>query len=613
MALDKRVALLMWLAKQTGRSFNPNVSVHAYRAGYVETNKKYGLKQPTGIDVTDLTIPTSDGATIGARLYRRSDAAGKTLPVMVYYHGGGWVIGDVDAYDGLTRFMAYEGEFAVISVDYRLGPEHKFPRFFEDSFDAYAWVTKNAASLGLDPTKIAVGGDSAGGGISAAICSYAESRGLPSPSYAYLIYPSVDGTGRFPSRTQFPADLPLTTGSIAWFGEKCANTEDDRKDPLFVPLDAPNAERHAPSYILAAAYDPLVDEGRAYFEKLKNAGVKVTYDLRPTLPHALVNIAGIVPEAKKAFLAGVYATAAHFGTKPLRVVALTGAGSGIGRALAIELAKANYALALADRNETGLKETAALVSDRTTVTTHVLDVSSKAAVDAFATDVVAEHGRVDVLINNAGVSIAGDVSELTVEEIEWLMNINFWGTVYGVKAFLPELQKSDDATIVNLSSVFGLFGPPGQSAYAASKFAVRGFSESLRGELRGNVHVVTVHPGGIATNIAKSSRIAAAADQEFNKKRAAEFEKKMLTQTPEKAAKLIVRGIQGHHDRVLIGVDALQIDTITRVMGPRGSALLAKIALRGVPKTGAKTVAKSAPVIEVKTDVPADTKEKVGV
>jgi acetyl esterase len=157
MALDKRVALLMWLSKKTGRAFNPSVSVGAFRAGYLETNKKYGLKQPTGVDVTELTIPTSDGATIGARLYRRSDAAGKTLPVMVYFHGGGWVIGDVEGYDGLTRFMAYEGEFAVISVDYRLGPEHKFPRFFEDSFDAFAWVQKNATSLGLDPAKIAVG------------------------------------------------------------------------------------------------------------------------------------------------------------------------------------------------------------------------------------------------------------------------------------------------------------------------------------------------------------------------------------------------------------------------------------------------------------------------
>lgn len=595
MALDKRVQLLMWLGKKTGKAFRPDVSVGAFRAGYVETNKRFGLKLPEGVETRDITIPASDGQTIGARLYRRSADAGKALPVLVYFHGGGWVIGDVDAYDGLTGFIANAGRFAVLSVDYRLGPENKFPRFFEDAFDAYAFVVKNAPALGLDPAKIAVGGDSAGGGLSASICAFAAERGLPQPAFAWLIYPSVAAGGSMPSRSQYTEGLPLTPSTMAWFSEKCANGVEDRAHALFNPLDAADFSKHAPTYITAAQFDPLVDEGRAYFEKLKTAGVPVAYDLRPTLPHALVNIAGRVPEARRAVEAGVAAVAAALGTKPLRVVALTGAGSGIGRALAIELAKHSFALAIADRNEAGLLETKALVADRTRVTAHVLDVSQKAAVDAFAKDVVAQHGRVDVVINNAGVSIAGNVSELAVEEIEWLMNINFWGTVYGVKAFLPELEKSDDATIVNLSSVFGLVGPPGQSAYAASKFAVRGFSESLREEMRGRVHVVTVHPGGIATNIARSSRIAAAADQEFNRQRAEMFEKKMLTQTPEKAARLIVRGILGHHDRVLIGVDAIQIDTITRLLGPRGSALLAKIAARGLAEVKAKTASAAGP------------------
>jgi acetyl esterase/lipase/short-subunit dehydrogenase len=591
MALDKRVALLMWLGKKTGKAFNPAVSVPAFRAGYVETNKRFGLKQPTGVDVTTLTIPTSDGATIGARMYRPTGHAADTLPVLVYFHGGGWVIGDVDAYDGLTRTMAYEGGFAVISVDYRLGPEHKFPRFFEDSFDAYAWVIANASTLNIDPARVAVGGDSAGGGISATICSYAESRGLPQPAFAYLIYPSVaaGGDAKFASRSQYTKDLPLTPASMTWFSEKCANGPEDRLHPLFNPLDAPGAAKHAPTYILAAQYDPLVDEGKAYFEKLKAAGVPVVYDLRPTLPHALVNMAGVVPEAKRAFLAGVAATAAALRVKPLRVVALTGAASGIGRALAVELAKRNYALAIADRDEAGLAETAAMVRDRTTVSTHALDVSDKAAVDEFAKHVVLQHGGVDVVINNAGVSIAGDVSELTVEEIKWLMDINFWGTVYGVKAFLPALQNSADPTLVNLSSVFGIIAPPGQSAYCASKFAVRGFTESLREEMRGKMHVLTVHPGGIKTKIAASSRIAAAADQEFQKKRKEAFEKRALTQTPEKAARLIADGIENGSDRVLIGMDALQIDVISRVFGPRASKIIARVAARGIPQPARET------------------------
>jgi short-subunit dehydrogenase len=351
---------------------------------------------------------------------------------------------------------------------------------------------------------------------------------------------------------------------------------------LLTPLDAPEPERHPPAYILAAQYDPLVDEGRAYFERLRDAGVAVTYDLRPTLSHAFVNLAGVVPEARRALSAGIRATAAALGVRP--VVALTGAGSGIGRALALELAELGYALALADRDAASLAETAHMVDRRTTVSTHVLDVAQKPAVDEFAADTLREHRRIDVLINNAGVSIAGEVSELSVDEIEWLMNINFWGTVYGVKAFLPALRRSGEGTIVNLSSVFGLYGPPGQSAYAASKFAVRGFSESLREELRGEgVHVVTVHPGGIKTNIARTSRIAAAADADYARRRSAVFEEKMLTRPPEMAAKAIVRGIVERRDRVLIGSDAVQIDILTRALGPAAPRILGALARRSLP------------------------------
>jgi short-subunit dehydrogenase len=305
--------------------------------------------------------------------------------------------------------------------------------------------------------------------------------------------------------------------------------------------------------------------------------------LRPTLPHAFVNLAGVVPEARRALTAGIRATAAALGVRP--VVALTGAGSGIGRALARDLGARGYALALADRDAASLAETAAMIGDRTKVTTQVVDVAQRAAVETFAADVLREHHRVDVLINNAGVSIDGDVTELSIEEIEWLMNINFWGTVYGVKAFLPALQRSGDATIVNLSSVFGLYAPPGQSAYAASKFAVRGFTESLREELRGTgVHVVTVHPGGIKTNIAKTARVAAAADPELSRLRTEAFEGSFLTQTPESAAATIVRGILEHRDRVLIGADAVQLDVVTRLLGPVAPPLLSALAQRSMPE-----------------------------
>jgi acetyl esterase/lipase/short-subunit dehydrogenase len=599
MGLDARVRLLMWLGARMGRNFRPDLSVAAMREGYANMNRQFGLKESAAVDVRELTIPSGDGVTIGARLYRPHGASAGPLPVLLYFHGGGFVIGDVACYDGLTRFLANEGRIAVISVDYRLAPEFRLPIAFDDAFAALGWLQKNAESLGLDAERIAVGGDSAGGALSAALSMYAESRGLRSPAFAFLIYPGTDATGRFASRTGYNGNVPLTPATIAWFGERAASTPEILSDPLLVPLDGPNPEQHPPAYILAAQYDPLVDEGRAYYERLRDAGVEVTYDLRPTLPHAFVNLAGVVPEGRRALSAGIRATAAALGIRP--VVALTGAGSGIGRALALDLSSRGFALALADRDAAGLAETAAQIGNRTKVTTHVLDVAEKAAVDTFAADVLREHRRVDILINNAGVSIAGDVAELAVEEIEWLMNINFWGTVYGVKAFLPALQRTGDATIVNLSSVFGLYAPPGQAAYAASKFAIRGFTESLREELRGTgVHVVTVHPGGIKTNIARTARVAAAADPEYARLRATAFEERMLKQSPESAAAAIVRGILEGRDRVLIGGDAVQIDVLTRSLGPAAPRLLAALAQRTMPQELKRANAK-APAPTVRT------------
>jgi len=583
MALDPRVKLLMWMAARMGRSFRPDLTVDAMRAGYIDLNQQFGLKDTGGVHTSDVSIPTPDGSAIRARLYRPHSATPGPLPVLLYFHGGGFVIGDVACYDGLTRFFAREGRIAVLSVDYRLGPEYRIPRAYEDAFTAFEWLQKNATSLALDPQKIAVGGDSAGGALSASLSAFAESRGLERPAFAFLIYPAVDATERFESRRKFEGEnLPLTPATMRWFGERAYASAEDAKNPLLTPYDAPNPERHPPAYILAAQYDPLVDEGKAYYERLRDAGVAVTYDLRPTLPHAFVNLAGTVPEGRRALLAGIRATAAALGVRP--VVALTGAASGIGRALAIQLGGLGYALALADRDAGGLAETARMVGDGTKVTTHVLDVSQKGAVDAFAADVLREHRRVDVVINNAGVAIAGDVAELAIDEIEWLMNINFWGTVYGVKAFLPELQRAGEGTIVNVSSVFGIFAPPGNSAYAASKFAVRGFTDALREELRGTgIHVVTVHPGGIKTNIARTTRIAAAADQDLSRRRSQLFDEIFLTQTPESAAKAIIRGILEKKDRVLIGRDAVQIDVLTRALGPAGPRLLAALAQRNLP------------------------------
>ncbi|HEY0607352.1 MAG TPA: SDR family NAD(P)-dependent oxidoreductase [Herpetosiphonaceae bacterium] len=249
-----------------------------------------------------------------------------------------------------------------------------------------------------------------------------------------------------------------------------------------------------------------------------------------------------------------------------RTAVVTGAASGIGRATAVALARRKCHVALADVDEAGLARTAELIGAQgVRVSCHKLDVSDAEAVAAFPEIVRAEHPGVDVLINNAGVAIGGSFEQASAADFEWLFGINFWGVVRMTRAFLPLLKASDDARLVNLSSVFGLIAPPGQTAYAASKFAVRGFSEALRHELKGSrVGVTVVHPGGVATAIAERARLpTGAAAEEIARQRAA-FSK-ALRLPPEIAGETIVQGIERRKDRVLVGSDARLIAAIVRL------------------------------------------------
>ncbi|MBZ5533918.1 MAG: SDR family NAD(P)-dependent oxidoreductase [Acidobacteriia bacterium] len=257
------------------------------------------------------------------------------------------------------------------------------------------------------------------------------------------------------------------------------------------------------------------------------------------------------------------------------VAVITGAGSGIGRALAQELASLGAQLALADVNSAAAEETRGLLGP-VTARTYTVDVGDAAAMEAFARRVEQDFGRATILVNNAGVALFGTFDELTVPEIEWLFRINFWGVVHGCKFFLPLLRREKDARIVNISSVLGMVGTPGQSAYCASKFAVRGLSEVLREELRAaNVSVTCVHPAGISTKIALNARAGAATRAEDQEQAQARFAK-VLQISPQAAAQTIVRGVLKNRDRVLIGADAHRIDFFTRLMPVRASAVLTK-------------------------------------
>ena len=249
------------------------------------------------------------------------------------------------------------------------------------------------------------------------------------------------------------------------------------------------------------------------------------------------------------------------------VAVITGAASGIGQALAIRFAQEGVAgVAISDVNEGGLNDTAARIKQiGVPVSVRTVDVSKLDQVQKFADDVIEQHGRVTHLVNNAGVGLIGTFDQLSIEDFEWLMGINFWGVVYGCKVFLPLMIDQDDAHIVNISSVFGIIAPEEQTAYCASKFAVRGFTESLRHELADtNVSITCVHPGGVKTNIVKNSRVGEKAADEWKQQGSKLFDKIAKT-SPEDAAEDIINAINTKNPRLLIGKDARAISHLSRL------------------------------------------------
>jgi NAD(P)-dependent dehydrogenase (short-subunit alcohol dehydrogenase family) len=275
-----------------------------------------------------------------------------------------------------------------------------------------------------------------------------------------------------------------------------------------------------------------------------------------------------------------------------RVAAITGAASGIGRALAEDLARRGAHLALADVDDPGLAETVARCEGLgVKVTAQHLDVADRTAVYAWADQVVADHGRVNLIFNNAGVALGATVESVSYEDFEWLMGINFWGVVYGTKAFLPHLKASGEGHVVNLSSVFGLVSVPTQSAYNAAKFAVRGFTDTLRIELEiegAPVSVTTVHPGGIKTNIAHNARVdPSVADMTGGGAESAQasFERLFIT-SPEKAAHQILTAVQHDRRRVLVGPDAKVIDLLSRLPAGLYQSALIRGARAGARRHG---------------------------
>jgi NAD(P)-dependent dehydrogenase (short-subunit alcohol dehydrogenase family) len=268
-----------------------------------------------------------------------------------------------------------------------------------------------------------------------------------------------------------------------------------------------------------------------------------------------------------------------------KVVVITGAGSGMGREMALIAARKGALLAVSDWNEQALAETVDLLkgAGARELRSDVVDVADRAEVAELASAVVEQFGRVNMVVNNAGVTVTGDFEEMSYEDFDWIVGVNFMGVVNGTKEFLPHLIASGDAALVNISSLFGLVSMPGQTAYNATKYAVRGFTEALREEMLINGHEVTVtcvHPGGIKTGIARHGRKTpsqdAAAIDSF-------FEKKLARMTAEKAADIILKGALAGKARVLVGIDAHAIHHFAKVTGSRYQDIVARLAPKTMP------------------------------
>jgi NADP-dependent 3-hydroxy acid dehydrogenase YdfG len=267
-----------------------------------------------------------------------------------------------------------------------------------------------------------------------------------------------------------------------------------------------------------------------------------------------------------------------------KVCVVTGAGSGIGQALAVELAHSGASLAISDvdteglaRTEERIKAVGGLVkADR-------LDVTEREAFELYADEVKAHFGKVNQVYNNAGIAYVGDIEVMPFKDIERVMDVDFWGVVNGTKAFLPHLIESGDGHVVNVSSLFGMFSVPGQAAYNSAKFAVRGFTEALRQEMAASRHpvkVTTVHPGGIKTAIMRNSTAAEGLDTA----RLTSFFDKMLTfTTPEKAATIILDAVRKNKARVLVGPDAKALDVIVRITGSGYQKLFSPVISKLMP------------------------------
>lgn len=274
-------------------------SVATARANLLTSAKLVAGHPRELLRVTELTVRGADGQ-LGARLYVPRSAPTSGGGLLVFFHGGGWVVGDLDSHDAYCRALADDAGIRVLSVDYRLAPEAEAPVAAEDAIAAFSWALEHAEDLGADPAFVGVGGDSAGGNLAAVVAQQCVRRNLPAPAHQILIYPSLDLVGRRPSRDLFAEGFFLTDADITWYREHYTPNPAMRSDPLVSPLLVEDLTGLAPAHIVTAGFDPLRDEGNEYATRLTAAGVPVTHTCEPTMVHGFANILALPGETQSA-------------------------------------------------------------------------------------------------------------------------------------------------------------------------------------------------------------------------------------------------------------------------------------------------------------------------
>ncbi|ASK63384.1 alpha/beta hydrolase [Virgibacillus phasianinus] len=298
MALDSQVKVILDQINAIPSPAWDQITAQAYRKMAAQSMDMDSEKEEVK-EVKDQTIPL-EGRSLPIRVYTPEGEAPQ--PALIFYHGGGWVIGDLDSHDSVCRLLANRAQCVVISVDYRLAPEHKFPAAVEDAYDSLHWVATHAAEFNIDKNRIAVGGDSAGGNLAAVACIIAKERKFPNIAYQMLIYPST-GYDKAPNSMRENAEgYLLTVNQMNWFRDQYFSSEEELQNPYASPLLYSNHENLPPTLIMTAQYDPLRDVGKAYAEKLEENGIDVYYRNYEGLIHGFANFHKLVDKANEALL-----------------------------------------------------------------------------------------------------------------------------------------------------------------------------------------------------------------------------------------------------------------------------------------------------------------------